>query len=633
MKTRICLYVLSVTLLVGCSSSPAALPPDIGEWKFDEGTAQLTVPALWAGTRDDGTPVGGVEPAQIEVSTAGVTPEYRVDLADIQAEGAGPAWQAATGMAAAFATVYVGADPATVDLTFTVTGPIDGPSAGGILTVGLIAAFRGESLDPKTTMTGTITADGSIGAVGGVPTKMEAAARAGFTTVVLPAAVTDVDRGRENALAELADELGLTLVPVRTVGEAYAAMTGTPYIVPDIEVRDDYGRETQQAIESISRTNVDDLEAALTAASQSVDPAMVEWATRILSRAREQLESRNYSASYGNTALALIELARATARSEVLAVAQDRGLEAARALTLNRAQQALAASSAAMTTGARKPVAGESQCFSLPTALGWAAFTQASMDAAVDQLPNAQTESEIADTAELVAEGVIGVDRFLPQSLAVVESLDEGSGTDCSSITQHLSDYSRFLVQGAQANETYLQDVIGLRLDDPRASQMLEYVAGGVTARDLSLDVTQELDPYPFEAEQFASALTYFWLTSYAVAAIQVYDLGVAGHDEVSADSSEYMDVAIQRAWSFVDTRSDLIRARALDPSSATWSANWAMSAALENAEGRFATQAGWLAQGELWYDAVQTMAMVSYLEPTTVPSPETTDQDSQARK
>ncbi len=629
MKARVCQLALSVALLAGCSSSPAALPTDIGEWKFEEGTARLTVPALWAGTRDDGTPVGGVEPAQIEVSTAGATPEYRVDLADIRAEGAGPAWQAATGMAAAFATVYVGADPATVDLTFTVTGPIDGPSAGGILTVGLIAAFRGESLDPTATMTGTITADGSIGAVGGVPTKLEAAAREGFTTVVLPAAVTDVDRRNENTLAELADELNLTVVPVRTVGEAYAAMTGTPYDVPNVDVVDEYGPRTQQAVEAITRTNVVDLDAALMGASESVDPAIVEWATQTLARARSQFESRDYSASYGNTALALIELARATARSEALTVAQDRGLEAARDLTLDRAQQALAASSAAMTTGARKRVAGESQCFSLPTALGWAAFTQASMDAVVDQLADATAESEIADLAELVAEGVIGIDRFLPQSLVVVESLNEGSGTDCSKVTQHLSDYSRFLVQGAKANETYLQDVIGVRLDDPRASQMLEYVAGGVSARDLSLDVTQELDPYPLEAEQFSTALTYFWLTSYAVAAIQVYDLGVAGQvDDFSADSSEYMDVAIQRTWSFVDTRSDLIRAQALDPSSATWSANWALSAALENAQGRFATQAGWLAQGELWYDAVQTMVMLSYLDPTTVPSPETMDQD-----
>lgn len=629
MKARVCLLALSVSLVAGCSSSPAALPTDISEWKFDEGTAQLTVPALWAGTRDDGTPVGGVEPAQIEVSTAGITPEYRVDLADIRAEGAGPAWQAATGMAAAFATVYVGADPASVDLTFTVTGPIDGPSAGGILTVGLIAAFRGESLDPKTTMTGTITADGSIGAVGGVPTKMEAAAREGFTTVVLPAAVTDLDRGSENKLAALADELNLTIVPVRTVGEAYAAMTGTPYVVPDVDVVDEYGPRTQQAVEAMTRTNVVDLDAALMGASDSVDSAIVEWATQRLARARVQLESRDYSASYGNTALALIELARATARTEILTVAQDQGLQAARDITLDRAQQALAASSAAMTTGAQTRVAGESQCFSLPTALGWAAFTQASMDAAVEQLPAAQTESEIADTAELVAEGVIGINRFLPQALAVVESLNVGSGTDCSEITQHLSDYSRFLVQGAKANETYLQDVIGIRLDDPRASQMLEYVAGGVSARDMSLNVTQELDPYPLEAVQFSTALTYFWLTSYAVAAIQAYDLAVDGHvDDYSVDNSKYMNVAIQRTWSFIDTRSDLVRAQSLDPSSAAWSANWALNTALDNPEGGFATQAGWLAQGELWYDAVQTMVMLSYLDPTTVPSPETMDQD-----
>lgn len=369
-------------LLAGCSSITGSLPADLGKWTFNEGAAQMVVPALWAGTDAEGMPVGGVEPAEIEVSTAGVTPEYRVDLADIQAEGAGPAWQAATAIASAFATVFVGADPASVDLAFTVTGPIDGPSAGGILTVGLIAAFLGDSLEPGVTMTGTI------------------------------------------------------------------------------------------------------------------------------------------------------------------------------------------------------------------------------------------------------AEGELGIGRFLPQALAVVESLDTDEGVDCSQVSEHLSDYSRFLVQAAQASEVYLQDVMGARLENLDATRMLEYVTSAVSARELSRDVTQETDDYPAEAEQFSKALTYFWLTSYVIAATQAYNLRsdpLTG--DVVPNNPDSMNAAIAQTWWFINVRNDLIKAGGLDPSAAAWSANWALQAALDNAGGEYATQAGWLAQGELWYDAVQTTAMLSYLDPTVVESPMPSDE------
>jgi uncharacterized protein len=53
---------------------------------------------------------------------------------------------------------------------------VDGPSAGAAITMGLLAAIRGETMNPDIYVTGTINPDGSIGMVGGTMEKAEAAA-------------------------------------------------------------------------------------------------------------------------------------------------------------------------------------------------------------------------------------------------------------------------------------------------------------------------------------------------------------------------------------------------------------------------------------------------------------------------
>jgi hypothetical protein len=157
---------LLATLGACGSPSDTAGSGDIGQLRIEDGGTAITVPALWAAKRADETYDGGIEPAQILVSTDASQAGYTVDLASIEAKGAGPSWEAATASAAAFATMFSGKDPSQVALNFTITGPIDGPSAGGLLTCGLLAAFAGVSFKPGVTMTGTISPEGSIGIVG-----------------------------------------------------------------------------------------------------------------------------------------------------------------------------------------------------------------------------------------------------------------------------------------------------------------------------------------------------------------------------------------------------------------------------------------------------------------------------------
>lgn len=174
-------------------------------------TTAIEVPTLWASSDHS---AGGLELATVDVS-GDSTPGWSVNLATEEAHGAGSQWLAASGQAATIATLYAGLDPASLSIAFDVTGPIDGPSAGGILTAASLAALLGDHLKPGVTMTGTIEADGAIGRVGGVETKAAAAAKAGFNVMLVPVGQTPV-----------VIPTGLSVVEVKDLPEAYTLLTG-----------------------------------------------------------------------------------------------------------------------------------------------------------------------------------------------------------------------------------------------------------------------------------------------------------------------------------------------------------------------------------------------------------------------
>ena len=63
---------------------------------------------------------------------------------------------------------------------------VDGPSAGGAITATIYAALTQKSITSNTLMTGTIETDGSIGPVGGVDKKAEAARTQGASRFLVP---------------------------------------------------------------------------------------------------------------------------------------------------------------------------------------------------------------------------------------------------------------------------------------------------------------------------------------------------------------------------------------------------------------------------------------------------------------
>jgi uncharacterized protein len=97
--------------------------------------------------------------------------------------------QASARLAAQIAGKVTGKDMSKYDVFIQVRADspiIGGPSAGGTMTVGIIAALEGWNVNPKVMMTGMINPDGTIGPVGGILEKASAAHQAGVELFLIP---------------------------------------------------------------------------------------------------------------------------------------------------------------------------------------------------------------------------------------------------------------------------------------------------------------------------------------------------------------------------------------------------------------------------------------------------------------
>lgn len=92
--------------------------------------------------------------------------------------------------------------------------PVDGPSAGVAMAVVAASALTGRPVDGRVAVTGEVSVLGLVKPVGGVPGKVEAAERAGLSTVLIPA---------DNQL-ERFEHTTIEVRPIRTLKEALERM-------------------------------------------------------------------------------------------------------------------------------------------------------------------------------------------------------------------------------------------------------------------------------------------------------------------------------------------------------------------------------------------------------------------------
>lgn len=140
--------------------------------------------------------------------------------------------QAAARMAALVASILAGVNYYSYDYFIRLesnTTLIGGPSASGAMTIAILAALRGTKISTDFSMTGMVDPDTTLGPVGGIPQKLEAAARAGAKIFVIPIGErysVDLNTGEKVDVAALGKELGVEVVEAGTIAEAYEIATG-----------------------------------------------------------------------------------------------------------------------------------------------------------------------------------------------------------------------------------------------------------------------------------------------------------------------------------------------------------------------------------------------------------------------
>ncbi|MDH5658200.1 MAG: hypothetical protein OEY17_02495 [Nitrosopumilus sp.] len=102
-------------------------------------------------------------------------------------------FQSSARTAAEVAEKYIGIDLSDTDIIFSITADedehlqaVDGQSAGAAMTVLLISSLQNKKLNDDVIMTGTINLDMSIGMVGGIREKSDAAGQYGASIFLVP---------------------------------------------------------------------------------------------------------------------------------------------------------------------------------------------------------------------------------------------------------------------------------------------------------------------------------------------------------------------------------------------------------------------------------------------------------------
>ncbi len=144
----------------------------------------------------------------------------------------GASLKSSANMAAVMSSFLLGEDLSACKFTVKpeTDKDVDGPSAGALFTVGFISLLRGDKINPNLTMTGTINPDATVGLVGGIPGKLEAAENlrknnlkdVDKITVLIPPQEDDEIRSVDTKLTNLDTQ------PVTDIFKAYERLTGKP---------------------------------------------------------------------------------------------------------------------------------------------------------------------------------------------------------------------------------------------------------------------------------------------------------------------------------------------------------------------------------------------------------------------
>ena len=194
------------------------------------GERTAAIDFLWV-SQPHGEYKGGLSHAEIHVAPS-EDPGLQVGIFETKAAGTGPSWRATIWQSVLLGSLFVGTFPTEHRYwveTESLSEKVDGPSAGALFTVAVVAALRGDTVRPDATITGTINPDGSIGPVDGVVEKFGAAIEAGKRRLGYPAGMRytkDLSTGKTVDLEIFAQDRNAKAEEVADLQSAYTLMTG-----------------------------------------------------------------------------------------------------------------------------------------------------------------------------------------------------------------------------------------------------------------------------------------------------------------------------------------------------------------------------------------------------------------------
>ncbi|MEM0179409.1 MAG: S16 family serine protease [Fervidicoccaceae archaeon] len=174
--------------------------------------------------------------------------------------------QSSARIAVLVAASLLGIDYRKYDYFFSMKSPsliIGGPSASAVMTVGVVAAILRANINSTVAMTGMINPDGTIGPVGGLSDKLQAAASAGYKTFLVPVGqLIETEQQivsqstpfgtiyrtvtRTVNLSQLGENLGVKVVQVTTLRDALSYFLENVSLPPQTPSNATYTLEQKQ---------------------------------------------------------------------------------------------------------------------------------------------------------------------------------------------------------------------------------------------------------------------------------------------------------------------------------------------------------------------------------------------------
>ncbi len=570
-----------------------------------EGSAGTTVTALWVSTESD---EAGTAKVSVDVRRSPPGTGFKLDMSAEKSSGAGPQWLAASWAGTSFAVLAAGVNPGTVQVAFDVDGEIDGPSAGGLMAVTVLAELRGEEIKPQMAMTGTIGPGGYIGPVGHVPEKIRAASEKGIESVVIPVSKSvAVERGSRETVdvVEYGGDLGVEVIPVSNIVAAYAAMTGVQLIsdmsaqaiAPSIEFLDAVAERTRLALE---RTRT--LEGQLTArgsvpsgpeteiVSRSIKEAEADAATNT-ARAEAAISADNPITAYSEIFSAERLLSSANAVSEMFAIVSASGTEAAKNSLGAQLTEIASAQDAKLKEIADEHGNSSASFAANADALNWVTDSIALTDVSKARLEDlndgssgtSNTSSLDVETLASIADGIAEAGFYVigPASDAIAFTRTLGGNPPVDTDMAILGD---FLFDAGDALLNYFREVT-LETMAKKAKTDKKTLEQELQASDLDLsfllvtedvnDYAQRVLPEQAGAVRLATASTYFVYANYVTAKYGTLDVRNEDGYAASIGKPEIFDELVTTSERASNATQHLLQAIGVDPSYIGFLTRW----------------------------------------------------------